>query len=220
VRHFLILGLLFFNLEINSIIIELGKSHSSSITTISRLHISKDSWLGLVEAWILESDSSPLVSHIILGSSTKPLSSGVFRKTPGNIRDFFDVELLTVNFLFSLHQDLESFTRDVSHSSGVRSALDIRRDLSEHNWSLIFAEFLLEVDLLPFLASVGLAGHDPRAVWELVSTRLNDHERDLLCGVRSVEVEPFLDLPLEGGLSNGVSSNILDSDSSRIGSSV
>jgi len=151
VGRFLIFGLLFFDSDVDAVDLEIFVTKGCGVHSISGLHSSKDGWSGHVELGVLEVEGLSFMSDRVLGNTTEPLSVSVFRNTPSNPRDLFDISHLSESeFLFSLDHNLESFAGDVSLSSGVGVILLHCSDLSEHNWSLTFLVFMFEVDSLPF----------------------------------------------------------------------
>jgi hypothetical protein len=177
VSLFLILGLVFFNSEMDAIGIQVFISHRSWIVTITGLHGSEDTWLDLIINGVLEAESSTSMGDSILRSANKPLSVVVFGDSPGNPRDFFsNGDLFPHKFLLSLHLDLESLVGDVSHSGDVSSFILVSSDLREHNRSVSARILAFEDNFLPVLVGVSLTSDDPRSIRKLVGTGLNNHE--------------------------------------------
>lgn len=101
----------------------------------------------------------------VLRHTAEPLSVGVLTKTPGDITDLFNITDLSVSeFLFSLDHNLETFTGDVTLSSGVGGVLLLSGDLSENNGLFLVLVLTLKVDSLPFGTGLSLTSDDPRAI--------------------------------------------------------
>jgi hypothetical protein len=177
VSLFLILGLLFFNSDVDAVGLEIFVTQGSGVYTVHGLHGSEDAWFDLVEFGVSEIESSTFIGDSVLRNSAEPLSVSFLGKTPSDIGDFFDITHLSVSkFLLGLNQDLESFGADVTLSWSVGVVLLHGGDLSEHNWFLVIFIIAFEVDSLPLRTGVSLTSDDPRSIRKLVGTGLNNHE--------------------------------------------
>jgi hypothetical protein len=78
VGSFLILRLVFLDLDENAISLKVAVSKSSWVVTISGLHSSEDAWLHLVELGVGQAEGLSFVSDSVLGFASEPFLAGVF----------------------------------------------------------------------------------------------------------------------------------------------
>jgi len=84
VGSFLILRLVFLDLDVDAVSLEVAVPKGSWVVAISGLHSSEDAWLNLVVLGVSKAEGHSLLSDSVLGSTGEPLSGVVLGQTPGN----------------------------------------------------------------------------------------------------------------------------------------
>jgi hypothetical protein len=207
--NFFVFGLLFLEKNLDGTVGQFLVSESGGVPLyFVILYAREEAWRTLSAFRLVQLVSS---TFLVEGPSILfhglPWSSLVFAKGPGDPRDLL-VLGNSLTSLFSYHAYHELLRAVDIHYSGEWSGFLLRSDLTEHKWTGLEIGLEFENLILFTAIDLGLASFDQSTIVEGMLTFFDDHVRNGLSGVWSIEVRPFLHLPFERA-----SSDILDSDS-------